>query len=220
MSDMEKIIAALEDAQRQIPELVSEIERLRAAAQQARAALSDLIATRDPLVYSDALRAQEGAIGSDGMTDIVERLRADTESAEDEWALMDDAANEIENLRAASRRRALDYLALDTQAAALQEEVERLRAALADAIQASKEGWRYADELDQERRRLTAQQGEPVAWIDDATYNVELSFKPWMAGDDHWVPLYAAPQQRQPGRMHSCDVPGCVTCQNPERSEE
>lgn len=35
------------------------------------------------------------------MTDIVERLRADTESAEDEWALMDEAADEIERLRAA-----------------------------------------------------------------------------------------------------------------------
>lgn len=36
------------------------------------------------------------------MTDIVERLRADTESAEDEWALMDEAADEIERLRAAA----------------------------------------------------------------------------------------------------------------------
>ena len=39
-----------------------EIGRLRAAAQQARAALSDLIATRDPIVYSDALRALDEAL--------------------------------------------------------------------------------------------------------------------------------------------------------------
>ena len=32
--------------------------------------------------------------------------------------------------------------------------------------------------------------------------------------------LAAAPQHRQPGRIHSCDMPGCVTCQNPERSDE
>lgn len=38
------------------------------------------------------------------MTDIVERLRADTESAEDEWALMDEAADEIERLRAAAQQ--------------------------------------------------------------------------------------------------------------------
>ena len=40
-----------------------EIKRLRAAAQQARAALSDLIATRDPKVYSDALRALDEVLG-------------------------------------------------------------------------------------------------------------------------------------------------------------
>lgn len=41
----------------------SEIERLRSAAETARAALSDLLATRDPVVYSDALAALDAALG-------------------------------------------------------------------------------------------------------------------------------------------------------------
>ena len=46
--------------------LAAESERcakLRAAAQQARAALSELLMTRDPKVYSDALRALDEALG-------------------------------------------------------------------------------------------------------------------------------------------------------------
>lgn len=39
------------------------LARLRSAAEQARAALSDLLATRDPVVYSDALAALDAALG-------------------------------------------------------------------------------------------------------------------------------------------------------------
>jgi uncharacterized protein (DUF2132 family) len=44
----------------------NEIEQLRAAAEQARKALSELILTRDPIVYSDALRALDEALGPNG----------------------------------------------------------------------------------------------------------------------------------------------------------
>lgn len=43
--------------------LADEIERLRSAAEKARAALSDLLASRDPVVYSDALAALDAALG-------------------------------------------------------------------------------------------------------------------------------------------------------------
>lgn len=44
-------------------EQADEIVRLRAAAQQARHALSELVAGRDPVVYSDALRALDEVLG-------------------------------------------------------------------------------------------------------------------------------------------------------------
>lgn len=43
-----------------------EIEQLRAAAKLARHALSELIATNDPRVYSDALRALDDASADEG----------------------------------------------------------------------------------------------------------------------------------------------------------
>jgi hypothetical protein len=43
--------------------VAAERERWQPAAEQARAALSDLLMTRDPLVYSDALRALDEALG-------------------------------------------------------------------------------------------------------------------------------------------------------------
>lgn len=43
-------------------DLREEVERLRAAAEQAKAALSDLIASGDPKVYGDALRALDAAL--------------------------------------------------------------------------------------------------------------------------------------------------------------
>ncbi len=42
---------------------VAEVYRLRAAGEKARAALSELLMTRDPKVYSDALRALDEALG-------------------------------------------------------------------------------------------------------------------------------------------------------------
>ena len=38
-------------------------------------------------------------------------------------------------------------------------EIERLKAEVADITRASKEGWRYAAELEDERKRLTAEVG-------------------------------------------------------------
>lgn len=44
-------------------DLEQEVERLRAAAHKARAALSDLLASRDPVVYSGALAALDEVLG-------------------------------------------------------------------------------------------------------------------------------------------------------------
>lgn len=41
----------------------TELAPLRAAAEKARAALSELLMTRDPVVYADALRALDDALG-------------------------------------------------------------------------------------------------------------------------------------------------------------
>jgi hypothetical protein len=51
-------------------------------------------------------------------------------------------ADEIENRRLEIRQRAIDYLALDTEARALQDEVERLRAER-DALKADASRWRF-----------------------------------------------------------------------------
>jgi len=67
------------------------------------------------------------------MSDIVERLRAypaDPMLCGDYSDAMLEAADEIERLRAEVRRQALDYLHLDTQAAMLMDERDKLRAAL------------------------------------------------------------------------------------------
>lgn len=49
-----------------VADLVAMVARLRGAATMARAALSDLLTTRDPKVYSDALRALDEALGPNG----------------------------------------------------------------------------------------------------------------------------------------------------------
>jgi hypothetical protein len=62
-------------------------------------------------------------------------------------------ADEIENRRVEIRQRAIDYLALDTEARALQDEVERLRAALA-----------------------RQEQTKPAAWIDGSGHPRHISY--------------------------------------------
>lgn len=47
----------------------SELERLRSAAEKARAALSDLLATGAPIVYSDALAALDAVLGPNALKD-------------------------------------------------------------------------------------------------------------------------------------------------------
>jgi hypothetical protein len=103
------------------------------------------------------------------------------------------------------------------------DEITALRAALeqpeqeeiADLRQACREGWRYADELEQERERLTAALAaleqpvqEPVAWavVGDGKFgeyklgkNFETSdppnFKYWKNRGYELAPLYTAPPQ-------------------------
>lgn len=57
--------AACDDAL--LMDAADEIAALRAAAKMAREALSDLLMTRDPIVYSDALRALDEALGHRGL---------------------------------------------------------------------------------------------------------------------------------------------------------
>jgi predicted RNase H-like nuclease (RuvC/YqgF family) len=88
------------------------------------------------------------------MNDIVERLRAvqrqyawsstgtPVQASVRDDPLSQEAADEIENRRAEIRQRAIDYLALDTEARALQHEIERLRAER-DALKADAERYRW-----------------------------------------------------------------------------
>jgi hypothetical protein len=76
---------------------------------------------------------------------------------------------------------------------------------IADLRQACREGWRYADELEQERKRLTAAlaaleqpEQEPVAWLDE---EINCAYTPAELDGgtaDGLVPLYTAPHQRKP----------------------
>jgi len=79
---------------------------------------------------------------------------------------------------------------------------------IADLRQACREGWRYADELEQERKRLTAAlaaleqpEQEPVAWMvyTPDGKSVCVTDNPADFTEQHKaLPLYTAPPQRKP----------------------
>ena len=69
----------------------------------------------------------------------------------------------VERLRSTNALPIIRPTKLEREAA---DEIERLRKELAATLQASREGWRYADELDQERKRLGANNTKLVGAID------------------------------------------------------
>jgi len=170
----------------------------------------------------------------------VKRNRPTTHSAECYKWHPECAIAEVEWLRRNRKELADEITAL--RAALEQPEQEEI----ADLRQACREGWRYADELEQERERLTAAlaaleqpEQEPVAWavVGDGTFgeyklgkNFETSdppnFKYWKNRGYELAPLYTAPPQRKPlteeyrpkswGELEQQYQAGCDHCTHPQ----
>jgi hypothetical protein len=96
------------------------------------------------------------------------RLGGGSEVTDDEFLNDRDCTPKGETPRTDAATRRIDYVGAPTLFYVHADFARKLERELTDTLRASKEGWRYADELEQERKRLTEELARALRVVEAA----------------------------------------------------